>query len=111
MEVSARVERRIRHDFPDPGFADQLLRLLDALPRVAGYDPHMLASERVQAAVVLSARGSVRGFVQAVQLAREDWRDLLVAARLADRDWPDRLDSELGPPPGRRRWPWSRGPR
>ncbi|WP_233521588.1 hypothetical protein [Streptomyces triticagri] len=82
------------------------MRLLEALPEVAGYDPRMLGSERVQAAVVLAARGSVRGFVDAVQLARLDWRDLLMAAGLAHRDWPERLDAELGPVV-RRRW-WSR---
>lgn len=104
MSVSARLERRIRRDFPEPGYADQLLRLLRALPEAAGYDPEMLASERVQAAIVLLARGSARRFVDAVRLATQDWRDLLVAAELAHRDWPERLDTELGRPDKPRWW-------
>ncbi|MFD6415319.1 hypothetical protein [Streptomyces sp. NPDC060194] len=30
MLVSVRLERRIRHDFPDPGSADEVMRILDA---------------------------------------------------------------------------------
>jgi hypothetical protein len=56
----------------------------------------MLASEPVQAAIVLLANGDIGRLRQALHLAAADWRDLLVAAGLADEDWPVRLDRELG---------------
>ena len=62
------------------------------------YDPRMLASERVQAAIVLVAGGDRRRLRDALDLAATDWRDLLVWAELADADWPARLDRALGPP-------------
>lgn len=94
-----RLERRIRRDFPEPGSAHGVLWLLSGLPRKAGYDPEMLASERVQAAIALLAHGDLARLRQALDLAATDWRDLLVAAGLADGDWPARLARELGPPP------------
>lgn len=99
--ISDRLERRIRRDFPWPGSAHGVLRLLRALPARAGYDAETLASERVQAAIVLLAGGDLGRLRQALDLAAVDWRDLLVAAGLADDDWPGRLDRELGPPPPR----------
>lgn len=97
-----RLQRRIRRDFPEPGSAPEIMRLLDDLPRRTGEEIH--GSERVQAAIILLARGSVQRFRDAVTLSTQDWRDLLVAADLAHNDWPDRLDWELGPvtssPPG-----------
>ncbi|MFF3562450.1 hypothetical protein ACFYXS_20660 [Streptomyces sp. NPDC002574] len=72
------------------------MRILDGLPDAAGHDPELLASERVHAAVVLLAEGSVRRFHEAVRLALTDWRDLLVAAELAHESWPARLEAELG---------------
>ncbi|WP_233225584.1 hypothetical protein, partial [Amycolatopsis sp. CA-126428] len=65
------------------------------LPRQTGTEIH--GSERVQAAIVLLARGSIRRFRDAVTLSTQDWRDVLVAADLAHDDWPARLDQELGP--------------
>jgi hypothetical protein len=54
-------------------------------------------AERVQAALVLGARGAWQRFVRMRDLARQDWRDALVAADLADEDWRDRLTANLGP--------------
>lgn len=98
----SRLEQRIRRDFPEPGSAHGVLLLLSDLPRKVGYDPEILASERIQAAVVLLAHGDLARLRRAVDLAATDWRDLLVAAGLADEDWPARLDRELGPTPLRR---------
>lgn len=97
VPISTRLERRIRHDFPEPGSAPEIMRMLDELPDTAGYDAESFRSERLQAAVILLARGSTRRFREAVRLALTDWRDLLVAAELAHGDWPDRLRAELGP--------------
>ena len=52
--------------------------------------------ERIQAALVLGARGKYRRFLRMVDLLHTDWRDALVAGGLANEDWPDRLDAELG---------------
>ncbi|MYS84789.1 hypothetical protein [Embleya scabrispora] len=97
MTAGTRLERRIRRDFPEPGSAPEILRLLDALAEAAGHDREALRSERVRAAIVLLAEGDIAKFRRAVELAKADWRDLLVDAELADAHWPDRLDSELGP--------------
>jgi hypothetical protein len=96
--TTARLERRIRRDFPEPGSAARVLQLLANLPRRAGYDENVLASERVQAAVVLAASGNLARLRQMLDLATADWRDALVAAELADQNWPQRLDIEFGPP-------------
>ncbi|MFE2595414.1 hypothetical protein ACFXCZ_02725 [Streptomyces sp. NPDC059396] len=96
MSISVRLERRIRRDFPRPGSAAEVMRMLDELPDAAGYDAEYFASERVHAAVVLLAAGSSRRFHEAVRRAVTDWRDLLVAAGLGDESWPDRLQAELG---------------
>ncbi|MFE5599880.1 hypothetical protein ACFQ8O_11910 [Streptomyces coelicoflavus] len=102
MPISGRLEERIRRDFPERGSAPEISRILDALPDTAGYDAAVFGSERLQAAIVLLAQGSIRQFREAIQLALTDWRDLLVAAELAQADWPDRLSAELGPEhPGR----------
>lgn len=91
-----RLERRVRRDFPEPGSAASVLELLAELPHRAGYDHEVLASERVQAAVVLLAHGDIGRLHQAIDLAAVDWRDLLVAAGLAEGDWGTVLDLELG---------------
>lgn len=95
MPVSVRLERRIRRDFPEPGSAAEIVRMLDDLPSTAGYDAEHFASERLQAAIVLLAEGSICRFHEAVRRALTDWRDLLVAAGLAHESWPDRLQAEL----------------
>jgi hypothetical protein len=93
----ARLEQRVRRDFPEPGSAEGVLQLLSHLPGKAGYDQAMLAGERVQAAIVLLAQGDLGRLRRALDLAATDWRDVLVAAGLADDDWPARLERELGP--------------
>lgn len=92
----SRLERHVRRDFPEPGSAPEILRLLAELPRQAGYDPEILANERVQAAIVMFANGNIQRFREALDLAAADWRDLLMAAGLAHEDWPSRLDHEFG---------------
>lgn len=93
-----RLERRIMRDFPEPGSAHGVLRLLDDLPTgYSEFDRGMLGSERVRAAIVLLADGNLTNLRAQIDLAKTDWRDLLVAAGLADADWPTRLDDALGP--------------
>ncbi|WP_254407475.1 hypothetical protein [Streptomyces sp. GMY02] len=96
MPISVRLERRIRRDFPEPGAAAEITRMLDELPSTASHDAEHFAGERLQAAIVLLAEGSIHRFHEAVRLALVDWRDLLVAAELAHENWPDRLRAELG---------------
>ena len=100
-DTTPRLERRIRRDFPQPGSATGVLRLLADFPRQAGYDEDILASERVQAAIILVASGHIGRLRQMLDLAITDWRDLLVAAGLAHEDWPQRLTEELGELPDR----------
>ncbi|MFD4112623.1 hypothetical protein ACFWSJ_04130 [Streptomyces niveus] len=95
MPVSVRLERRIRRDFPEPGSAAEIMRMLDELPGTAGYDVEHFAGERLQAAIVLLAQGSIRRFHESVRLALTDWRDLLVATELDNDSWTDRLQAEL----------------
>ncbi|QHY96241.1 hypothetical protein SSPS47_14080 [Streptomyces sp. S4.7] len=101
MPISTRLGRRIRHDFPEPGSAPEIMRMLDELPDTAGYDAECFRSERPQAAMVPLAQESAesaRRFREAVQLAlTADWRGLPVAAEPAHDDRPDRLRAELGP--------------
>jgi len=97
MPGLSRLEKRIQHDFPAPGAANGIITALDRLPEEAGYGEDCLRSERVRAAIVLLANGTLSGFREAVELAKTDWRDLLVAAELAHEDWPARLDDALGP--------------
>jgi hypothetical protein len=54
-------------------------------------------TERMQAALVLRARGDCQRFLAARDVAERDWRDALVAAGLADEDRPQRLAANLGP--------------
>lgn len=97
MTGSTRLERRIRRDFPEPGSAPEILRILNALPDAVGYDREEFRSERIRAAIVLLAEGDIKKLRQAIELAKLDWRDVLVAGELADADWAVRLDAELGP--------------
>jgi hypothetical protein len=62
-----RLSHRVRRDFPDPGAADEVLRLLSGL---AWYPDVPLHSERVQEAVVILARGNI-GDLKIVYLARK----------------------------------------
>ncbi len=54
-------------------------------------------TERVQAAIVLTAAGRLADLHDAIALAQIDWRDVLMNAGLANEDWPTRLDDHLGP--------------
>ncbi|WUD74826.1 hypothetical protein OG937_25580 [Streptomyces sp. NBC_00510] len=98
---TARLRQRVEADFPAPGAAAGVLALLegfvDELRAGARDDGWEDWAERVQAAVVLLARGSVGRLGDAMSSGLVDWRDLLVASELADGDWPARLDLELGP--------------
>lgn len=53
--------------------------------------------ERIQAAILILARGSVDRLVAAVREAEGDWRDVLVSAGLANESWQDCLAAALGP--------------
>ncbi|MFJ5049746.1 hypothetical protein [Streptomyces sp. NPDC088719] len=54
------------------------------------------AEEKVTAAVVIVANGSVDKLLDAIELMEVDWRDLLIAADLACTDWPSRLNDIFG---------------
>jgi hypothetical protein len=85
--VSDRLRRRIKRDFPAPGSAASVTEMVASASE----------SERIQAAVVICARGQVDRLRDACELAEQDWRDVLAGAGLADEDWRSRLETELGP--------------
>jgi hypothetical protein len=85
--VSRRLQRRVFIDFPQAGSAEEVISLL------AGASE----DERVQAAIVLAARGDLAEIEREVELAAVDWRDVLVNGGLAGAEWPSVLVSELGP--------------
>lgn len=85
-EMTARLRRRVDLDFPSPGGGSEVTRIV----------AETTDSERVQAAIVLSAAGDLERLRYTVRLAIADWRDVLVSAGLADDDWRERLDAELG---------------
>ena len=85
-DVTPRLASRVRRDFPYPGSADALIGRLATVKE----------GERVQAAVVLWARGDLGRFDDSLALCEVDWRDVLVRGGLADDDWPERLDAALG---------------
>jgi hypothetical protein len=87
--VSARLQRRVARDFPQPGSAEEVVRLLASVSD----------SERVQAAIVVAANGDLRELKREAELAAVDWRDVLINGDLARDDWPGVLDSELGSDP------------
>ena len=92
---SARLTRRVEQDFPPevaPGVLGQLTEVPETLPLSGNQDP-----ERLQACIVLLARGDHELFRAALALARSDWRDALLGAGLGNADWPERLTQELGP--------------
>lgn len=85
--LSARLRARINRDFPEPGSADEVARIVGQASD----------SERVQAAILLWANGSLDRLLDSVALTAVDWRDTLVRGGLEHEDWPSRLDAELGP--------------
>lgn len=85
-ELTARVRRRIENDFAESGSAAEVVRLVS----------ESSDSERIQAAILLWARGDLNRLMDVRDLAAKDWRDALVRGGLGHDDWPDRLDAELG---------------
>lgn len=90
-----RLTERIRRDF-EPAHVGVVLEQLRAIPESLPLGER-LDPERVQAAVVIPARGDVDVFAELVQVAHADWRDVLVGSGFGDDDWSVRLDQELGP--------------
>lgn len=90
--VSDRVARRVSADFSIED-AQKVLRRLDALelPLAEKQDP-----ERIPAAIVIVAAGSLDRLLATASEAETDWRDVLVAAGLANADWPSKMDELLG---------------
>lgn len=90
---SARLKRRLLVDFgPDGG---EILAALEAIPESLSLAERQDA-ERLQAALVLSARGRTSEFASRLSLAKADWWDALVAAGLQNSDWPQGLAAALG---------------
>ncbi|MET9632087.1 hypothetical protein ABZX92_31965 [Lentzea sp. NPDC006480] len=89
MRVSERVAARIARDFGE--HASEALDAL-ALAETGGQDV-----ERVHAAIVLMAEGSVARLWQAAELSALDWRDVLMGTGLEHGSWPAVLDREFGP--------------
>lgn len=85
--MTERLSARVRRDFPEPGSAPEILRLL----------AEVSDSERVQAAIVFTASGNMEWLRAELARARTDWRDVLVNGGLANEGWPAILDKELGP--------------
>ena len=84
----------MRNDF-SAAEAEDALRRLAALD-LAGAENQ--SRERIQAAIVLLAKGNRALLDYNVKLAEADWRDVLVFSGLGDEGWPARLDDELGRP-------------
>jgi hypothetical protein len=93
--TTQRLARRVRREFS----ADDAVNVLEQLRAIPEALPggERQNRERLQAALVLPARGDRRAFDELLELAHIDWRDLLVAAELADDDWPKKLKTALGP--------------
>ena len=93
--LSPRIERYVlRH------YAERFTEVVDLLqtvelPLIHG-NPD--GRERVQAAMLAAADGSVDRLLDAAVLAQEDWRDLLIAVPgFAHDGWEARIDELLGP--------------
>lgn len=99
--ITDRLRRRVECDFPEPSGAAGVMHLLRESTDAIGEHWALAQSpegvERLHAAMILGARGSIPRLQQAVALAALDWRDLLVGAGLGNEDWQTRLDEELGP--------------
>lgn len=91
VELTPRLRRRLDADFGQEaqGFAAELELLPESIN--SGQDP-----ERIQASVLLAARGSVQEFTAMLALARMDWRDLLVSAGLENGDYAKVMRRRLG---------------
>ncbi|CAM5376087.1 hypothetical protein SALBM311S_01726 [Streptomyces alboniger] len=96
MGLTMRVEKRIAKDFPgrDGRVVGELLaELVHHLTERGDRED----KERIAAATLLCGRGRVDRLLDAVQLAKEDWRDVLVGAGLADAGWREQLEVDFGP--------------
>lgn len=91
VELTPRLRRRLESDFGTT--AQSLVAQLELLPESidSGQDP-----QRIQAAVLLGARGSVREFAAMLELARTDWRDLLVSGGLESANYIKVMQRQLG---------------
>ncbi|WP_062312417.1 hypothetical protein [Demequina rhizosphaerae] len=87
--VGDRIAERAADDFGRS--APRVVSALERLPVSLSADP-----ERIQAAVLIAARGDLTMLDDALDHAREDHRDLLDRAGLAGGDWRERLDAALG---------------
>ena len=92
--LSPRVVARVRRDF-EPGQVDSIIQVLGTLPESLPMGGDQDA-DRVQAALVIPARGNPDTFAGLLNLDRQDWRDALVGAGLGGDDWVAKLDHELG---------------
>lgn len=92
MSVSERVAARVHRDF---GAAAG-----EALGVLALAETGCQEVERIHAALVLMAEGSLDRLWQAVELSAVDWRDVLMNGGLAHGDWPAVLEREFGPVSG-----------
>lgn len=90
MSVSERVAARVGRDF---GAAAG-----EALEALALAETGSQEVERIHAALVLMAEGSMDRLWQAVELSALDWRDVLMNGGLAHWDWPEVLDREFPEP-------------
>jgi len=88
--VTPRIARFVEANFDDAAL------VLDALRDWKISYEDELPGERLTAAVVLFADGSLEGVDEAFALAETDWRDLLVAAGVAHADYEDVLRRRLG---------------
>lgn len=96
MGLTVRVEKRIAKDFPGregPVVEELLAGLVHHLTERGDRED----KERIAAATLLCGRGKVDRLLDAVQLAKEDWRDVLAGAGLADAGWQERLEADFGP--------------
>lgn len=93
--LTPRVAARLERDF-EQRERDQALYVMDAVLESKA-DRSAAGMERIHAAMLVVARGSLPRLLDAAALAELDWRDLLVEAGLAHEDWRDRIAEELGP--------------
>lgn len=91
MVITSRIAARLEGQY-----GAEASSVSSLLQEAEGRVFHDAAEERVTAAVVILADGSVDRLLGAIELMETDWRDLLIAAELAHADWPSRLDDIFG---------------
>lgn len=95
MGVSERIAARVREDFRSEEVEEALRELATT------YDGQ--GSDRMQAAVVLKAEGSLKRLKREVRESNFDFRDALMGSGMENGDWPEVLEREFPEPDGRRR--------